>query len=1048
MSKVLGLDIGSNSVGWALVDLSASNIVGMGVRIFPESVESPNTEKEQSKNVTRRLKRQVRRQYERRRMRKDAVRRMLFHLNLLPTDPETFRDTLKQDPYELRMRALNERMELYEIGRIVDHLASRRGFQSNRKTSSDEESSGVIYEGAKDGSKPGINDIDESLNPELRLYSSFLKNRSELIQNLPALTDGYRTVGEYLYSLDPHVRRRRCRFTLRDHFKIELDIILGRQSKYYPDLLTDSVINQIRNTVFFQRPLKSARKLVGQCRFEPGKKRCHKSHPEFQRFRFLQQMNSLRIRSQGRIEEDDMMLTPSERVALELYVKQKGALDTSKPKNVKDALGWKDKTIFQINAERVDGLSTYRSLTQALGADTIAAMNRNEIHELWNTLNYAADKDWIIDEWKPKGLTLSREQRQSLAKIKLEDGYGSLSLRAIRKILPFLEEGMQYSEAATAAGYTFTDTLISVPITDIVPRLAPEDARNPIVQRSFAETRKVVNAIIRKWGNPDVIRIELGRELRVPAFERARMQKEMYKNRDRNEADRQRLREEYNIAHGSVTDVLKLRLWEEQQYECIYTGKPISKNMLFNGSTDIDHILPYSRTLDDGRENKVLCLREANASKGDRIPMEACDEGIFNRESFKQRVDNLISKHNISVSKQRKLLMTTDVFNERFTNDDETGFVARQLNDTRFAARLALKYLRNVSPSVQAVTGQMTAMLRRKWGLDGVLTELAAAGRAWVAPSNEPGRKDRSDHRHHAIDALTVALTDRSLVKRISDMNVRTGSAKDALLDGRLALPDAPLPGVRALALRVVDNIIVSHRIGRPGRGPLHEETFYGISRDRDGNQLYNERDVPLFVVRKPLSSLTSNEITDIVDPVVKKVVFDRLAFMGVNTETEKFTVPKNAFAEPLYLPRRDGSRGHVIRRVRVYKASTGMHQLRRDGLFVETGGNDFIRIIRTPGSKKALWEVRTLLDTATNAKSKIESVGDGQELKLRIGELVRFTDGDIYKVQKVRKDNGQVGLYHHADATGDVKHLRNPYPSGITGDKLRVDHIGFLIES
>ena len=1050
MSKILGLDIGSNSVGWALIDEATEDILGMGVRIFPDAVESKNTEQEQSKNVQRRLKRQLRRQYDRCRMRTDAVRGVLMKAGLLPSDRDGFLGVLEKDPYELRGRALTAKLELYEIGRIVDHINSRRGFQSNRKASTEEENDGTIYSGTKDGTKAGINATDEALNPQLRRFKDYEKNRDDLLKKLPRQDEGFRTIGEYLASLDPHEQRRRNRFTLRDHYRIEMDLMLSIQAKHYPDVLTGDLVAQIIKKVFHQRPLKSVRHLVGNCRFEPGKKRSHKSHPEYQEFRWRQQVNALRIRTADRIDDDETKLTDDEMATLLLNIEQadvakKKKLELDKPESLKKAVGWKKKDVAaKANLEAIELPTTIRKLYNALGRSYIDGLTQEELHGLWNILQFAEDAEWTA-QWAMKKLGVDAEKAKAFAAIKLEDGYGSVSLKAVRKILPFLRDGDLYNEAVVLAGYEFKDPSLGVEVRDKVPALAPDDARNPIVQRSFSETRKVVNAIVKKWGNPDIIRVEMARELKLPAFKRAKITKENKKNQGRNEADRQRLKDEFRLDAAKRPDVLKLRLWEDQNYMCMYTGKPISKNMLFDGSVDVDHILPYSRTLDDGIENKVVCLREVNQKKGDLTPYEAGLRGILDYEEFKIRVASLYSNHKISQGKQRKLLMTPDVFATRFSDDENNGFLSRQLNDTRFASRLAVKYLRHVAEKVEPTNGALTAMLRHHWGLDGILPELSSIGRAWVAPITEPGRKDRDDHRHHAIDALTVALTSRSLVQKLSTLNAWSENPKKELRDGRVRVPDAPIAGLRKLAYDTVDNIIVSHRKTRPGRGALHAETLYGMARDRNGQQKFKERGVGLYVVRKPLSSsLSAAEIKSIVDPTIRELVLERLRQHGVDTDVEKFSIPENVFLTPLYIVQKNG-RKVPIKRVRLYKASSGMVLLRKDGVFVEPSGNDHIRIVRSPELKKPLWEVRTLLQLATSAPSKLNVSPDSTEMKLRIGDLVDVPDAGIHKVQKMSgSGSGEVALYHHADASGNVKHLLRPMPTTLKGNKLIVDVLGY----
>ncbi len=1045
MSTILGLDIGSNSVGWALVDTAKQTILGMGVRIFPESVNEKNTEREQSKNVERRLARQLRRQYERRRMRTDAVRGILFKAGLLPTDPSQFSALLHWDPYQLRAKALTSQLEPHEIGRIIDHINSRRGYQSNRKATSEEEESGAIYDGTADGAKPGISATDSALNPSLRRYREYEQVRSRVLDSLPDISEGYRTLGEYLASLDPHEQRRRNRFTLRDHYRIELDLILEIQSRFNEKLLPRELREKIINKVFFQRPLKSVRHLVGNCQFVPGKKRCHRSHPLFQRFRLLQQVNALRIQSTDRVDDDSMKLTATERQALIHYAEQsdKKSIPLTKPEHLKKVFGWKKRDdAAKTNLEEINPPTTMRRLYDVLGRTYVDNLSDDELHNLWNVLQFAEDVDWTTN-WALKNLNVDETTAAKFARIKLEEGYGNLSLRAVKKILPFLKEGYLYHEAVVAAKYKFSGDEEQVTVGDRIPALAQEDARNPIVQRSFAEMRRVVNAIVGKWGNPDVIRVEMAREVRLPATKRAELLKANKRNRSQNESDRERLKKEFRLDAPSRHDLLKLRLWEEQSYVCIYTGRQISRTMLFDGSVDVDHILPYSRTLDDGRENKVLCLREVNQKKGDRTPVEAAQAGIIDLDEYRERVAALYKNHKITPAKQRKLLMTPEVFAERFTSGAEDGFVARQLNDTRFASRLALKYLHHVAPRVEATTGQLTAMLRHHWGLDGVLPELASLGRAWISPIGEPGRKDRHDHRHHAIDALTVALTDRSLVHRLATLNARTGNAAANVRDGKIIVPDAPIAGLRKLALDAVDSIIVSHRKTRPGRGALHAETLYGLARDRNGEQLHNDRGVPMYKVRKPLSSLSPGEMLNIVDKTVRDLVLQRLREVGVDVETDNFTIPKDAFLKPLYMHLGNGQR-RQIKRVRVYKPSGGMVRLRENGVYVEPSGNDHIRLWSSPELGKPMWEVRTLYEEVRGLPEKVTSPPAADETQLRIGDLVDFPNRGVYKVQKMSgAGRGEVAFYHHADASGDVKHLLRLSPSTVSGKKLFVDYIG-----
>lgn len=1049
MGKILGLDVGSNSLGWAIVNTDAEAIVGMGVRIFTEGVDNLNGENEASRNATRRLKRQLRRQYERSRQRRNNLRRFLIHSGLLPGDAEHFDVLLKSDPYQLRRRGLDERLELQEIGRCVDHINARRGFRSNRKASSDEESTGVIYKGSKDEDKPGIDAISDALHPDLRKKASYEKVKAKVVEGHSSFTTDFRTAGEYLASLNPREVRRRKRFLLREHLQIELDLLLTKQSLFHKEL-TPETIEKIMHLAFWQRPLKSVRKLVGNCRFEIGKKRCHKSHPEYQRFRMLQQVNSLEVYGPGRVLDDDRKLTAMERSALVRYLTDEKSIDTTKNRNViYKMLGLSTKAEYKFNLERLDACTTLSRFAEVFGPDRVAMMSQGEMHSIWNVFNLAEDADWL-EEYAKKTWQLTQDHAVRAGKLRLEEGYGSLSLKAVRKILPHLEDGLLYHEACELAGYKHSQPEGDIEVSDVVPLLSSEDIRNPIVQTSFAEMRKVVNQLIKKHGPFDSVRVELARELKKPKFERVKIEKRNKGFRDENESIRNKLRLEFGVDTPKKADLDRYKLWEEQNHKCIYTGSAISQDMLFNGPVDVDHIMPYSRTLDDSRNNKVLCLKSINLAKSNMTPHEACDAGIIDRSALRERVDALVRANKINKSKSVRFFMSTEDMQRIYGED----FLQRQLNDTRYVGRLTAKYLRYICKDIVVSNGMLTSALRRRWGLDAVLPDLAALGRAWLdAAAHSAGAKSRADHRHHAIDALVVALTDRGLLSKVAQLNAR-GEGKDLekhYADGRIRLPDEPLPGLKAMATRVVDNIIVSHRINRRRRGQLHEETIYGIAHDDQGIPLTNEKGIPLYVVRKPVESLTASMINDVVDPVIKEILLSRLRDLGVDV-TSKYTVPKTAFLEPIYMPTKNGSRGPRIKRVRIYKPSSNMVLLRDNGVYAEPGSNDHIKLYEFDATgRKRSWSVLSLYESISRDQSK----GDEKQLAMsfRINEVYikdqgapgeQFDTWQLYRLQKISKVTGETTFRHHsASSLEDNSSRLITVPNTTRGLKVKISPIG-----
>lgn len=1053
MAMVLGLDMGSNSLGWALVDPDKGKIIDMGVRIFQAGVDNLNGAKEESRGVARRLKRGLRRQYRRTRQRKNALRLFLITNNLLPNNAEEFDELLKSDPYPLRKIGLDEKLELHEIGRLFDHINSRRGFRSNRKASSEEEDSGVIFEGDKTGTKPGINEIDDALDSRLRSLKSYKIIEPEM--QLGALTDlnGFRTAGEYLASLDPHVRRRRCRFTLREHFEIEVQIIFRKQQQFYPEFLTDELLEQLNKLIFWQRPLQSSRKLVGNCTFEPGKKRSHKSHPDYQRFRMLQQLNMFTVRGSGRITDDEAALMAGERDILYHHLTTKGQLKEIQEKSsvVVKLLGLDKKLTWGFGLNQLDAPYTELRLQKALGLDLYVTLTKEQIHEIWNVLNFAVDKEWVVN-WMIQKFRLSEEQAKDVSKIKLEDGYGAVSLRAARKILPFLEQGLMYHEACDKAGYHHSKPNEDVIITNRVPALAPEDARNPIVQTSFGEMRKVVNLLIKTYGAPDTIRIEMGREVKQPKSERLKFEKFIRENQVENDRIKEMLRKEFGIDRPSRADLQKYKLWESQKHQCIYTGVNISQDQLFNGTIDVDHIIPYSRSLDDGMANKVVCTRASNAKKGDKTPLEAIHAGILDERELRERLEALVRANKISPTKARRFFLSKGEV-EELVGDD---FHIRQLNDTRYVARLTYKYLRNVCAKISTSTGALTGMLRHKWGLSSIIPELAEKGLAWIdkeAVANS--QKSRADHRHHAIDALVVALTTPSIVKQFADLNkseVLTSLDK-RVESGRLRIPDEPIPGLRALAFERTKCIIVSHRVNRKVRGQLHEETIYGLHKDYNGVHVMNEKGMPMYSIRKPIESLTTGDVFSIIDGGIRKVIMNRLIDLGIDVSNPKFTMPKTAFLTPVYLPKKDGSNGPQIKSIRLARPSSGMTKIREHGAYAETGSNDHIEL--GPFNEKGKREgfvVKTLFEAVTGSTPQIET----QET-YRINEMyVDATDDrsaidlrEVYRVQKLNKSDGCIVFRNHTAASiGDSSSRLNKVPNTATGLKIRVDEIGRIIGS
>jgi len=944
---ILGLDVGANSVGWALLSaakhprdkrLVPTGLVACGVRVFEAGVEG-NLEggRDDPRGVTRRQARAMRRLLDRRARRCDKLFRLLQGAGLLPpggpprasSPPDTatrcrlraarakaraellnkldsqlrkglhaklraegveegILERLPQTlPYLLRARALDHPLEPYELGRALYHLGQRRGFMSNRKAP-------VKDKKEESAVKEGIARIREEMREA-----------------------GARTLGEYFAGIDPEDRRIRGRWTARDMYEDEFERIWSVQERHHPNILTPQLKERIHRAIFFQRPLKIRKEFIGACAHEPKRKRAPIALLEAQRFRLIEQVNNTRIQMpDGTV----VPLSPDQRTKLVEALETKGDLTFSKAKKL---LGLHPHA--QFNFERGEE-------KRFVGNRTAAALAK-VCGDRWTELA-PDDKKRLVEDLrsiqKPETLAcrarrvwgLGPDQAARLAELRLEDGYCRLSRQAIAKLLPLMEQGLTYQEAVGKV-YGHAAPTATVPLLPPVAEALPE-LRNPAVSRALTELRKVVNAIIREYGRPDIVRIELARDLRRSRKQRARAARKMARYRKQREDAERRLRE-LGVQNPTRADIEKVLLWDECGGICPYTGKSISFASLFGAQPqfDVEHIIPRSRSLDNSFFNKTLCeINENRTRKRNRTPREAYASDPDRWNEIIQRVKKF--QGDAAREKLRR-------FQEEPDFDD---FVARQLNDTRNASRLAAKYLAllygpQARSRVQVTRGGVTRYLRDVWDLNTILGD---------GPS-----KSRDDHRHHAVDAIAIALTERATIKMLSE------AAEKVERTGRSGFAPVPPPWPDFLdeVRAAVRDINVSHRVSRKVSGPLHAETFYSPNHtDPDGN--------PCVHVRKPLASLSTEEVQQIVDPAVREAVEAKLAQLGVRK-------PEQAFADPAnhpFLRRRNGTptqvhRVRIRKRLATFPVGTG-HRQRH----VVSKVNHHVEIVETRDEKgNPRWE-------------------------------------------------------------------------------------------
>ncbi|HXG35132.1 MAG TPA: type II CRISPR RNA-guided endonuclease Cas9 [Bryobacteraceae bacterium] len=934
-SLILGLDLGVSSIGWALLDREQQAFVAAGVRIFDSAMDARKFEKGEpgaSNNVQRRAARLRRRQLRRKAARKRELFCCLQQAGLLPAEPSggtpenrdrilteldrrlaaRWRERIRKEnpevaapehvlPYFLRARALQQALEPHELGRALYHLGQRRGFKSNRR----------------EGRKAGRAEKSE-------------EERGKVLAEIAGLKEaiGGQTLGEYLCRQDPaQPRSIRRRWTAREMFEEEFEAIWKAQAAFHPGRLTAALKEKVRTLLFHQRPMQAGK--PGRCELEPGCPRAPMATLAAQRFRMLQKVNDLAILDG---EGGRTGLTGEQRRLLIDRLEAEGDLTFHE---IRKLLGLPRTARFNLEAGR----------DKSLPGNRTAAVMRRAFGERWLALPEAEQRR-IVHRWmeaeNPEDLArmamhewgIPEERARALAATEAEEGYSRLSLKAMSKLLPLMEVGKAFKEAereiygSRFSGGEAKDRL--GPAEDVLP-LIP----NPAVLRALTELRKVVNAIVREYGKPWQVRVELARDLKRSAKDRQALQEGMLRNRRLRAAAARRILQETGNANPSRDDETKVLLFDELQ-ACAYCGRSFSFGDLFNGQAEVEHILPLSRFPDGSLANKTLACVECNREKAGRTPYEAFGSDASRWEQIQARVRCMKSG-----DKRKRFLLERP--------EDLEEFSARHLADTRYVSKLAARYLEQLyggrdeevpwedqnRRAVYASSGAVTATLRRAWGLEAILREAGPSSNG-----HNPG-KPRGDHRHHAVDAMVVALTSQAAIQQLS-----AAAAGRERLSGRTL--QAPWPDFVNSVRPLIEDLKVSHRPARTLRGELHDETNYSPEKSWKGKKVWH--------VRKPVHSLTQKMVRDIVDARVREAVERKLEELGGPENIKKLE------HEPPVLVTRKGQ-ATPIRRVRIRTGTRA--QAIGEGprvRHVVPGGNHHIALFETVGRRgkekgKPVWD-------------------------------------------------------------------------------------------
>lgn len=984
MKYGIGLDCGIASVGYCVMELDFNDeprrIVKLGSRIF-DTAEVPKTGA--SLAAPRREARGMRRRVRRHQHRLDRIKRMLVEKNIISqAELETLYNGQLSDVYELRVKALDEPVGNCEFARILIHLAQRRGFKSNKRNDGKDKEAGKLLKATE-------------------------SNEALLEQK------GYRTVGEMFLKDEKFAEHKRNKgedysnTVLRSMIEAEIKAIFEAQRSFGMTFASEEIEAIYTDIALSQRPFDLGpakgpenspspyhdmlgENLVGQCTFYPEEKRAAKATYSFQLFNLLQKINHIYLLTDF---GDKYSLSDEERLAIKNLCFRKKAVNYA---DIRKSLGisydykfncisYSEKEVEKIKQKlenqdqqalideiekkaKFEYLNNYHQMKKALG-DVFNALSEDDLDALGRIFTVFTDKDRIKEELEltdiPK--TLHEIIYNNMPYFK---GYGHISVKACKELIPFLEKGMTYDKACEAAGIDFR-AHSNTEKHELLPPAedALADIPNPVVKRAVTQTRKVINAIIREMGNsPADINIELARELPKSKKERDEIDQHNNENRAANERIKNEITENFGIVNPTGLDIVKLKLYHEQNGICPYTQKTFDYDRLLEpGYVDVDHIIPYSKCFDDSYSNKILTFSSENRQKSNRIPMEYIPES--KKSDYQVWVTN-----NIRNPRKKQNLLKA-----KLTPEDTEGFKSRNLNDTQYLSRVLYNYIndnllfddyKNKKKKVRAVKGAVTAYMRKRWG---------------IAKVREDGDL------HHAADAAVIACVTEGMIQKIRNysnsqemdnyaVNTNTGEVIDKLpmpyrdfrneLQKRLESENldelklylSKLPNYSKEALDDVKLCFVSRAPKHKATGAAHMGTLRSYSGDG------------YSVSKKKLCDLKLDKNGEIEGCDFwkndDKLLYNALREVLTKFRDNKETIPKNF---EFHKPKSDGSDGPIVRSVKcrekvsqyvplntendlAQKTGAGNgSMIRIDVFYVENDGYYFVPIYVADTKKKEL---------------------------------------------------------------------------------------------
>lgn len=969
MAIIVGLDLGIASVGWAVIDTLNQKILGRGVRIF-KACEDPKTKT--SLAVPRRNARGTRRRLRRRAQRMRDVKQLFLDEGFFSQDTLEHLYDMKPGtptPYALRVAGLERKLTAEEWARVLTQLCKRRGYKSMR--------------------------LDKSDNDEKGKVKAALAANRHLMEE-----KGYRTAAEMLVK-DPkfneHIRNKGSydNVLTREMLLDEIEVLFQRQAAFGNPFATSEIKAKYLAILQQQKRILEGEaliELVGQCTFIPTEKRAPQASFSYEKFRFLQRVTNIRwtdtmgVVSAPTSEQISLLLDKALSQKTELnYKNVRQMLDVPEGSRFTAVRVKRNSTESEYLAEEVKtklpAFKVYSEIRTLLAPEKIGDNSweivkddEDLLNKIGEILTYYKYEDSVVRELESLG-KLSEAAINALSKAPAYSKNGNLSIKVLQDINTFLLQGHRYDEATLLAGYHHS-VRADKKKSSTLPAIPHDQIVNPVVIRTLAQTRKVINAIIREFGPFDEVHIEFAREMNKSKKEREEIEKDQ---KERAKQAKQRLESMHDIlgiANPRPADITKYRLLQEQNNQCAYSGKYIEPTRLTEpGYVEVDHILPYSRSFNNSLNNKVLVLTEENQKKGPRTPWEYKQGDAAEWARF----EAWVMSSSLNAAKKRNLL--TKTFSE---NEEE--FRERNLNDTRYAARFLktfiednLEFENGSRPRVVPINGGITAYVRNAWQL----------------------QKDRSEDgdRHHALDALVIAAVNSSVVQKIGTFfgarflrkipdsaraafdyyDKMTGELIDAKVvpeiwpdfadHVRIWMAEDPLkarvynPDAMTFEERnAIKPLFVSRMPRRKVTGAAHKETLkriigeeQDISVDDEGNILERKSTGRVITAKKvSLDKLTydvKTGKTNFENMVEKETTNKELYEALVDRLKEHGGKGTQAFKEPFYKPSKPGKIAPIVRSITVTEDPASGGVMLRGGMY-ENGSMIRIDIFSKPNAK------------------------------------------------------------------------------------------------